>query len=99
MNSNGRHIVVPILQVTWRGALSGPVGSRRPRLRGCPKRSSSEGINHFDVPFLVRFEEGVQVLKVVNSGRGVDVRPVKHGKRIPGPGSSVLKRSTYVLEI
>jgi hypothetical protein len=44
-------------------------------------------------------DEGVQVLKMVDAGGGIDFSPVKHGKGVPRPGSSVAKRRSNMLGV
>src|SRR5271168_3499556 len=99
MRSDRRHVVVPVTQIGRRGTLSGPVGAGSLRVRGCPARRSSKCVNDIGAPRLVQLEEGIQVLKLVHAGGGVDVRPVKHGKRVPGSRRSVVQCRGYMLGI
>src|SRR5271163_4364644 len=99
MGSNRRHVVIPVAQIGRRGTLSGLVGTGSLRVRGRPARRSSKCVNDIGAPRLVQLEEGIQVLKLVHAGGGVDVRPVEHRKRVPGPRSSVAQCGGYMLGI
>src|ERR1700753_3422483 len=99
MRSNGRNIVVPIADVGGRGTLARSVGALRLWLRRCPLWRSSERINCVGGPCLIHCEKRVEILKVIDTGRGVDIRPVEHGKSIPGPGGSITKGRGDVLKI
>ena len=99
MRGDGRNIIVPIADVGGRGTLARSVGALRLWLRRRPLWRSSERINDVGVPCLIHGEKPVEILKVIHAGRGVDIRPIEHGKGIPGPGSPISKRWGDVLKI